>query len=86
VGHSMGGLVAPLAADAHNVRGLVLLCAVVPEPGRSFVDQNADASRTGPSTVSRDALAVDDRGLTRFRTRAAVGETPYQDCADAIAD
>lgn len=39
VGHSLGGLTAPLVADRLPTRKLVYLCAFVPEPGRSFRDQ-----------------------------------------------
>jgi pimeloyl-ACP methyl ester carboxylesterase len=39
VGHSLGGLTAPLVAAARPVRRLGLLAALLPQPGRSLVDQ-----------------------------------------------
>jgi pimeloyl-ACP methyl ester carboxylesterase len=39
VGHSLAGLVIPLVAAARPVRRLVLLAALLPEPGRSLADQ-----------------------------------------------
>ncbi|MGQ0432785.1 MAG: alpha/beta fold hydrolase [Microthrixaceae bacterium] len=38
VGHSLGGLTIPLVAAAVPVRALVFLCALVPLPGASVVD------------------------------------------------
>jgi pimeloyl-ACP methyl ester carboxylesterase len=39
VGHSLGGLTVPLVAAARPVARLVLLAALLPEPGRSLGDQ-----------------------------------------------
>ena len=39
VGHSLGGLTIPLVAATRPVRALVFLCALLPVPGRSLVDQ-----------------------------------------------
>jgi pimeloyl-ACP methyl ester carboxylesterase len=39
VGHSLGGLTAPLVAAARPVRRLVLLAALLPRPGLSLADQ-----------------------------------------------
>ena len=39
VGHSLAGLVIPLVAAARPVARLVLLAALLPEPGRSLADQ-----------------------------------------------
>ena len=39
VGHSLGGLTVPLVAAARPVRRLVYLCALLPQPGVSLVDQ-----------------------------------------------
>jgi len=86
VGHSMGGLLLPMAADAANVRALVLLCAVVPEPGRSFAEQNLEPLVAAPSTVPPDALVADAQGLRRFRSREALRTHLYQDCDAATVD
>lgn len=42
VGHSLGGLTIPLVAAGRPVRALVLLCSLVPVPGRSLGDQVRD--------------------------------------------
>ncbi|MDZ8024663.1 MAG: alpha/beta hydrolase [Nostoc sp. DedQUE11] len=39
VGHSMAGTVIPLVAEAHQVRQLVFLTALIPYPGISTLDQ-----------------------------------------------
>jgi pimeloyl-ACP methyl ester carboxylesterase len=39
VGHSLGGLTIPLVAAARPVRKLVFLCALIPRPGVSLVEQ-----------------------------------------------
>jgi len=39
VGHSMAGTVIPLVAEAHQVRELVFLTALIPYPGISTIDQ-----------------------------------------------
>lgn len=39
VGHSMAGTVIPLVAEAHQVRQLVFLAALIPYPGTSTLDQ-----------------------------------------------
>jgi pimeloyl-ACP methyl ester carboxylesterase len=39
VGHSLGGLTIPLVAAARPVRKLVFLCALLPRPGLSLIDQ-----------------------------------------------
>lgn len=39
VGHSMAGTVIPLVAEAHQIRQLVFLTALIPCPGTSTIDQ-----------------------------------------------
>lgn len=39
VGHSMAGTIIPLVAEAHQVRQLVFLTALIPYPGNSTIDQ-----------------------------------------------
>jgi len=45
VGHSMGGLTAPVVATLRPVRRVVFVCALLPLPGSSFYDQVAAAGR-----------------------------------------
>ncbi len=42
VGHSLGGLTIPLVAARRPVRHLIYLCALVPDVGRSWMEQFAD--------------------------------------------
>jgi pimeloyl-ACP methyl ester carboxylesterase len=86
VGHSMGGLVAPLVATRRPLRHLALLCAVVPDPGRSASDLNQAPGVPGPSTVPLEALTVDANGVLRFASRDALHRHLYQDCDDAVVD
>ncbi|GAA4539525.1 alpha/beta fold hydrolase [Pseudonocardia xishanensis] len=54
VGHSLGGLTAPVLAALHEdrVRALVLLAAMVPEPGSSHLDlMRADPTISGRGPV-----------------------------------
>jgi pimeloyl-ACP methyl ester carboxylesterase len=45
VGHSLGGLTIPIVAERRPIAHLVLLCALLPEPGMSLDEQ----ARTDPS-------------------------------------
>lgn len=82
VGHSMGGHVAPLAVNAPNVFGLVMLCAVVPEPGISGLKLNADPENA-PYVVPPDAVELDPAARMSFRSAEVLGELLYNDCDDA---
>jgi pimeloyl-ACP methyl ester carboxylesterase len=42
IGHSLGGLTIPLVAAVRPISRLVFLCALIPEPGRSLIDQIKD--------------------------------------------
>jgi pimeloyl-ACP methyl ester carboxylesterase len=42
VGHSLGGLTIPLVAARRPISRLVFLCALIPQPGRSLLDQIQD--------------------------------------------
>jgi pimeloyl-ACP methyl ester carboxylesterase len=83
VGHSMGGLTIPVVAARRPVALLVYLCALLPDPGRSVTQQQAD---DGPSmmtpewhawTVRRNAVPAEDR--LRW-TRETVPDFFYHDC------
>ncbi|HXV92820.1 MAG TPA: alpha/beta fold hydrolase [Pseudonocardia sp.] len=68
VGHSLGGLTVPVAAQRlgpERVRALVLLAALVPRPGRSFDDQ---------LRADRSIMA---RGFGRGRQRHDDGTTSW---------
>jgi len=86
VGHSLAGLTIPLVPARREVRALVYLCALLPVPGRSLIDQLRDGE---PVFVPGFAAAVvrDDQQ----RSYWPVGSEPaaihdlYHDCAPADA-
>src|SRR5215207_1744744 len=43
VGHSMAGMTIPLVAARRPVRRLVFLCALIPAPGSSLVEQLSES-------------------------------------------
>lgn len=45
VGHSLAGLTIPLIAARRPIRELVFLYALIPEPGKSLVDQGSTGGR-----------------------------------------
>lgn len=50
VAHSLGGIVAPVVAARRPIRRIVFLAGVVPEPGRSVVEQQARRPSSKPRT------------------------------------
>ena len=83
VGHSIGGLVIPVIAQARPVRGLAFLCALLPRPGRSHDDvlaEEADMALPGP----QDATYQSDDGATHWRPEAAE-HWFFADCPRGVA-
>jgi pimeloyl-ACP methyl ester carboxylesterase len=85
VGHSLAGLTIPLVAVRQRVRRLIYLCALVPMPGLSFMDQFASedmldlgyaAGLGEPDAKGRHSWA--DEGLAR--------RFLYGDCDSEAAD
>lgn len=84
VGHSLGGITIPVVAARRPVSQLVFLCALIPEPGRSFTETMAgeeDAFTRGWREVPR--VAHND-GSVSWEPDAAV-EFFYHDCPDDVA-
>lgn len=54
VGWSLGGLTIPLVAARRPVRELVFLCALIPEPGKSLLEQGFDFLGTAPAEWQAD--------------------------------
>lgn len=78
VGHSAGGLTAPLVAAARPVRRIVLVCALLPLPGRSFTEQNvADGILQHEYQAGVEA---DGDGLRRWVDRDVCARTMYSGC------
>jgi pimeloyl-ACP methyl ester carboxylesterase len=86
--HSLGGLTAPLVAVRRPVRHLVLLCAFVPEPGLSLLDQ---IERDAPfASAYGSAMRSDDEGRTAWADDArfaelVCGDASVQDARAAFA-
>jgi pimeloyl-ACP methyl ester carboxylesterase len=81
VGHSQGGLTAPLLADDPRVTGLVLLHALIPVPQTAFLDEitaNPDLIQ-----MSMD-LEQDERGCMVIPLAQAV-DVFYHDCDPSLA-
>jgi pimeloyl-ACP methyl ester carboxylesterase len=85
VGHSLGGLTIPLVAAARPVRRLAYLCALIPEPRQSLVDQlRAGEAIFVPgwdAAVGRDELK---RSYWTDPEAAIAGM--YGDCPRALAE
>src|SRR5205807_8670328 len=76
VGHSLGGLTIPLVAERRPVARLVFLCATLPDPGRSFVDQTQqDPGMLDPRF---GGLSVGDDRTADME--ALAGDAFYNDC------
>jgi pimeloyl-ACP methyl ester carboxylesterase len=85
VGHSLAGQTIPLVAARRPVRRLVFLCALIAQPGSSFVDQlRADPDMFVPGYEAGLAPA-DERPLRRWVDFAVARETMYADCDETDA-
>ena len=84
VGHSLAGLTIPLVAARRPVRGLVYLCAIVPEFGRSLTDQvAADPALYDPVLRAHPGRLTAPDGTTMVRDAAAARDVFYHDCTPA---
>lgn len=83
VAHSLGGLTAPLVAGLRPVDHVVLLCALLPEPGISFADQlDRDPSILGPAA---GGTARDDRDRSYWPNERTAIAAFYHDCEPDLA-
>lgn len=65
VGHSLAGLTIPLVASRRPVRHLVFLCALIPEPSRSLVDQmEAEPEMLNPNLGAN--TEIDELGRSQW--------------------
>jgi pimeloyl-ACP methyl ester carboxylesterase len=86
VGHSMGGLTIPVVAARRPVALLVFLCALIPDPGRSIAEQQADGSPDMMTPAWRERYLPLHTVLPDGRTQWPPEVTPeifYQDCPPA---
>ena len=79
VGHSAGGLTAPLMAEARAVRRLVFVCALLPLPGRPFTEQ--DEAEGILEDEYRAGVEPDENGNRRWFDRELCGRTMYRGCS-----
>ncbi len=90
VGHSLGGLTIPVVAERRPVTLLVFLCAVLPDPGRSFAELQRDPDGATMMTAAyRDEyrlgqVALPD-GCTTWPPELA-REVFYHDCPPEAAN
>jgi pimeloyl-ACP methyl ester carboxylesterase len=85
VGHSLGGMTIPLVAAERPVLALVYLCALVPIPGVSFVDQLRAERETFLPAYRTGLEATEDRRASRWVDFAVARATIYGDCAEPDA-
>lgn len=72
VGHSMGGLTAPVVAALRPVRAVVFLAALIPQPGRSFDDVGwHDHTISAPYVAQTVPHASEDGSASVGPARAA---------------
>jgi pimeloyl-ACP methyl ester carboxylesterase len=86
VGHSYGGHTIPLVAARRPVRHLVYVCALVPDVGRSMLDQlQRDPQMLNPRWV--DGLSEPDEQLrTTWVDLDLARELICADCEDSVAE
>ncbi|MDT7755393.1 MAG: hypothetical protein QOH27_1291 [Mycobacterium sp.] len=86
VGHSYGGHTIPLVAARRPVRHLVYVCALVPDVGRSMLDQlQRDPQMLNPRWV--DGLSEPDEQLrTTWVDLELARELICADCEDSVAE
>jgi pimeloyl-ACP methyl ester carboxylesterase len=83
VGHSLGGLTAPLVAAGRPVRQLVLVAALLPAPGQSLVDQLR--AERGILNVPREGMAHDEQRRSRWTDAELAARTMYSGCHPLVA-
>ena len=85
VGHSYGGNTIPLVADRRPVRHLVYLCALVPDIGRSMMDQlQNEPDMLNPRWVEGVSVP-DDQLRTAWVDLELARELICADCDDSVA-
>ena len=85
VGHSLGGHTIPLVAAQRPVRRLVYVCAVLAQPGASFIDQLRAEPDMFVAGYEAGIGPPDDERRRRWVDYGIALETMYPDCTDAEA-
>lgn len=84
VGHSLAGHTIPLVAARRAVARVVYLCALIPEPGLTFKDQNGDGDVVEPGSLA-GLGAFDERGCRTGLDPELTRRAFLHDCPDSIA-
>ena len=84
VAHSLAGLVAPVAGERLGARGIVMLAALWPTPGRSAREQARDLPGIYTDRYRQAPRIRYDDGSTAMPPEVAV-YLLYQDCAPTVA-
>jgi pimeloyl-ACP methyl ester carboxylesterase len=71
VGHSLGGIVAPVVAQLRPVRRVVLLAALVPRPGRSLRDVMASEPECTTEEFDKAPRHIGDHGAVTWDPEVA---------------
>lgn len=81
VGHSLGAMTIPLAAEQHQVETLIFLCGVVPRLGGGPWDDGPEMGAPG----IYDPLLEGEDGSTTWPTLESATAALYNDCGAADA-
>ena len=85
VGHSLAGLTIPLVAARRAVSRLIYLCALVPIPGRSLVEQLGIEPDTLRPGYEAGLSEPDDQSRTRWVDEGVARSVVYADCDEGDA-
>lgn len=84
VGHSLGGHVVARAAAQRRFARVVYLCGLVPEPGRSMVDQSRDRDGMLDPAYLAGLGPADADGRSAWVDEQVAREIIYADCTDDV--
>lgn len=83
VGHSLAGHVIPRVAARRSVAHLVYVCALIPEPGRSFYDQNTAGDIVPPERLA-GLSEFDELRRRRWVDPELTRRALFHDCDEAV--
>jgi pimeloyl-ACP methyl ester carboxylesterase len=78
VAHSSGGLIAPIVAGRAGARSIVLVAALLPDPGRTFVEQNRQEHIL--LAGYQPGVEADEQGRRTWRDPAIARSEMYNGC------
>lgn len=86
VGHSYAGNTIPLVAAHRPVRHLVYLCAMIPDVGRSLVEQLADEPQMLNPKYEQGLSGLDERLCQEWTDFGIARDVFYFDCDEQAAE